>query len=67
MTSDTATELAEVVQARIRKWHHRFYKDTPKLKGSRRVQPNYEFWAFVVPFIGLYLLFIALFAYYVGW
>jgi hypothetical protein len=66
-TSDTATQLAEVVQARIGRWRQKFYKDTPKLKGGRRVQSNYEFWAFVVPFIGLYLLFITLFAYYVGW
>jgi len=63
-TSDTtkelaeaaAKELAEVVQARIGRWHQKFYKATPKLEGSRRLR---GWWGWEpVMFILIYLLLI---------
>jgi len=56
-TSDTAKELAEVLQARIGRWHQKFYKATPKLEGSRRLRPSFE-GVSVVIFVLIYLLFI---------
>jgi hypothetical protein len=47
-TSDTAKELAAVVQARIGRWHQKFYKHTTKLEGRRRLAPNLDFWMPVV-------------------
>jgi hypothetical protein len=47
-TSDAAKELAAVVQARIGRWHRKFYKDTPKLEGRRRLAPNLDFWMPVI-------------------
>jgi hypothetical protein len=35
-TSDTAKQLFQVLQARVNRWHARFYKTTPVIVGKRR-------------------------------
>jgi hypothetical protein len=55
-TSDTAKQLDEVVQVRIGRWHRKFYKDTPKLMGRRRLPP-----AILVPIVVWLLIIFVIF------